>query len=181
MKGKKNIEFRIPNLEWVFSRPTFYIPYSIFYILFSINSFAQKNKTYYEDLSKLRPRIEFHPEVKKIDSTLVEKKEIIPTKMINAKIDVVLDSIDRFNLTRKFIDGYTIQIYSGQKRDDAMAAMGKMQEEAPSLNARLKYEQPKFRVTVGRYFSRLEAQSDLLLLKDLFVTASLVPEKIQLR
>jgi hypothetical protein len=57
-----------------------------------------------------------------------------------------------------------------------------MKEEVPELNANpIRYEQPKFRVTVGKYFTRLEAQSDLLILKRKFSAASLVPEKILLR
>ncbi|HCW06962.1 MAG TPA: hypothetical protein DGG95_06315 [Cytophagales bacterium] len=177
---KMNSEYSIQNREWLWAIAKFCVLNSLL-VIFWLPSLAQKNKPYSEDLSKLRPKIEVQPETKKTDSAQSVKKEIVPTKMINAKLDVVLDSIDRFNLTRKFIDGFTIQIYSGQKRDDAMSAMKKMQEEVSSLSARLRYEQPKFRVTVGKYFTRLEAQSDLLLLKNVFSSASLVPEKIPLK
>jgi len=147
---------------------------------------AQKNngnsKSYHEDLSKLRPKVEFPAEIKIKDTVKEAPPAVAPTKHINAKVDIVLDSIDRFNLTRKFIDGFTIQIYSGQKKDDAMDVIKKMKEEVPQLNANpIRYEQPKFKVTVGKYFTRLEAQSDLLVLKRKFTTASLVPEKIPLR
>jgi endo-alpha-1,4-polygalactosaminidase (GH114 family) len=86
-----------------------------------------------------------------------------------------------FNLMRKYIDGYTIQIYSGQKREDAMNTKKKMQEEVAELTASLQYQQPKFRVTVGKYFSKLEAQKDLLILRRRFSTAILVPEKIPIK
>ena len=99
---------------------------------------------------------------------------------VNYKVDDVLDSINRFNITRKFIDGYTIQIYSGQNREEAMNTKKKMMAE-PSLTAELEYNQPKFRVRVGRYYSRLEAQHDLVRLKKHFPNAILVPEKILLR
>jgi hypothetical protein len=153
----------------------------------SCSSVAQKSssnsKPYSEDLSRLRPKIEMLAEVKKNNDSVKDvKPPIAPIKNINAKVDIVLDSIDRFNLTRKFIDGFTIQIYSGQKKEDAMNVIKKMKEEVPELNANpIRYEQPKFRVTVGKYFSRLEAQPDLLALKKKFLSASLVPEKIQLK
>jgi septal ring-binding cell division protein DamX len=119
---------------------------------------------------------------KKVDSSLQKVvTEVTPTAMVNAKIDAVLDSIDRFNLTRKFVDGFTIQIYSGQKREEAMNAKKKMQEELPTMNANLQYLQPKFKVTSGKYFTRLEAQKDLLTLRRKFPNAILVPERILIR
>ncbi len=153
-----------------------------FLLLTSCQSIAQKNKPYHEDLSRLRPKAELKEETKNQD-TLRGKNQtyVVPTKTVNAIVDAVLDSIDRLNVTRKFIDGYTIQIYSGQKREEAMNVKKKMQEQVSQLNANLQYLQPKFRVTVGKYFTRLEAQPDLLTLKRKFSTATLVPEKILIK
>lgn len=180
-----NIEFRIPSIQLASQHSKFYVLYSMFFLLTSCSSVAQKagsTKPYYEDLSKLRPKIELPVEVKKKDTVKeIKQPEIAATKTINAKVDAILDSINRFNVTRKFIDGFTIQLYSGQKKDDAMGVVAKMREEAPEMTPSVKYEQPKFRVIVGRYLTRLEAQSDLLTLKRKFATASLVPEKIQLK
>jgi len=50
-----------------------------------------------------------------------------------------------------------------------------------NLGALLEYNQPKFRVRVGSYYSRLEAQKDLTRLKKAFSNAILVPEKILVR
>lgn len=182
---KKNLEYRMSNLKWLINHSKFYILHSVFLLLTCCSSVAQKNsssKPYHEDLSKLRPKVDFPEEVKPKDTAKELPVPVAPTKHINAQVDIVLDSIDRFNLTRKFIDGFTIQIYSGQKKDDAMNVIKKMKEEVPELNANpIRYEQPKFRVTVGKYFTRLEAQSDLLILKRKFLAASLVPEKIPLK
>jgi len=148
----------------------------------SFSLMAQKNKPYHEDLSKLRPKIEKQVDLKiKSDSVIERPIPVTPIKTVNAKLDAVLDSIDLFSLMRKYIDGYTIQIYSGQKREDAMNTKKKMLEEVPDLVANLQYQQPKFRVTVGKYFSKLEAQRDLLLLRSKFSTAILVPEKILIK
>jgi arginine deiminase len=152
-------------------------------LLSSFNLRAQKNKPYHEDLSKLRPKFE-EPADLKIDKDTIQEKKLVavtPTKTVNARVDTILDSLDLFNLMRKYIDGYTIQIYSGQKREEAMNTKKKMQEEVPELIANLQYQQPKFRVTVGKYFSKLEAQKDLLDLRRKFSTAILVPEKILIK
>jgi hypothetical protein len=152
-------------------------------LLAAINLSAQKNKPYHEDLSKLRPKFENQPNTKIERDTTSHNLTVavIPTKTVNAKVDVILDSLDLFNLMRKYIDGYTIQIYSGQKREEAMNTKKRMQEEVPGLFANLQYQQPKFRVTVGKYFSKLEAQKDLLALQRKFSTAILVPEKIPIK
>jgi hypothetical protein len=96
-------------------------------------------------------------------------------------VDAVLDSIDRFNLMRRSVDGFTIQIYSGQNREEAMNTKKKMSSEIPDLIATLQYQQPKFRVTVGKYFSKLEAYEDLSRIRRSFNSAILIPEKVAIR
>ena len=181
MMKKENLAFGIKNLEWGNQHSKFLI-LSFMFLLISCASPAQKTKKYSEDLSKYRPRVELVELPKIQDSVQKEKFDpVTPTATINAKVDAVLDSIDRFNLMRKYVDGFTIQIYSGQKKDDAMAAKTKMQEELPTMGASLQYLQPKFKVTVGKYFTRLEAQKDLLTLRRKFPNAILVPERILIR
>ncbi|MDZ4713966.1 MAG: SPOR domain-containing protein [Cytophagales bacterium] len=144
--------------------------------------FSQKSNDrsyYHEDLYPLRPK--FNEVIDTVQHTEHRPKErVIPVKNVNTRVNNVLDSINRFNITRKFIDGYTIQIYSGQNREEAMNAKKKMNAD-PGLNGILEYNQPKFRVRVGNYYSRLEAQRDLQQLKTIFPNAILVPEKILVR
>lgn len=155
----------------------------IFFIsIFEYSCVAQRpGNPYYEDLSVYRPKFSNSIDTAKSVVRNNEVHPVVPTKNVNAKIDAVLDSIDRFNLTKKFVDGFTIQIYSGQKRDDAMTAKQKMTTEVADMTANLQYVQPKFRVTVGSYFNKLEAQKDLVRLKRHFSTAILVPEKIPIK
>ena len=147
----------------------------------SLSCLAQRAKSYYhEDLYSLRPKIE-EPGDSLFELVTHRPKDFFsPTMNVNNKVDNVLDSINRFNVTRKFIDGYTIQIYSGQNKEEAMNTKKKMMGET-GLNAILEYNQPKFRVRVGNYYSRLEAQKDLTRLRRLFPNTILVPEKILVR
>lgn len=144
---------------------------------------AQKpSKTYYEDLSSLRPKVKFVDD--KLSDSLITKKQPnlnTPLNTINEKVDALLDSIDRFNLTRKFVEGFTIQIYSGQKKEEALNASKILAESNSDLKSSTQYQQPKFRVTVGKYFSRLEAQKDLVGLRSAFPNAILVPERIMVK
>jgi SPOR domain len=151
-------------------------------LLLSISCAAQKNGSkpyYHEDLYSLRPK--FPEPADSVQAEVHKKGEVVATHNVNKKVDGVLDSINHFNAARKFIDGYTIQIYSGQNREEAMNTKKKMSTDAPDLNAEMEYTQPKFRVRVGSYFSRLDAQKDLLRLRRPFPNAILVPEKILVR
>lgn len=141
------------------------------------------DKPYYENLSSHRPKVVLPAENTSRDTANQTQvvASVTPTYHVNEKIDAVLDSIDRYNQVRKFVDGYTIQIYSGQNREQAMEAKKKMTTDLPEYTANLEYQQPKFRVTIGKYFTKLEAHTDLVKLRKSFSAAILVPEKIQVR
>ena len=155
----------------------------IILLMVALSCAAQKNnnKSYYhEDLYPLRPKFQDPVDTFKVVNAMI-KSEVVAAKNVNVSVNTILDSINRFNLTRKFIDGYTIQIYSGQNREEAMNTKKKMATEVSELSGELEYNQPKFRVRVGSYYSRLEAQKDLIRLKRYFPNAILVPEKIIVR
>lgn len=165
--------------------PTAYFLLPAVYFLIVYPATGQRNKNpkpYYENLTV--HRLTFS-EI--IDSGIVkvgEPKifELLPPKnSVSPKVEEVLDSIARFNKTKMFVDGFTIQLYAGMKREDAMNAKKKMAEEAKDLVADLRYEQPKWSVKTGSYYSRLEAQRDLHRLKKVFPNAILIPEKVALK
>jgi septal ring-binding cell division protein DamX len=161
----------------------FYVLTLIFSLLITSCRAQKPATTYYEDLSSLRPKVSVVEETKSKDSTLTTKSVVAvsPQYTVNAKVDAVLDSIDRFNLMRTFVDGYTIQIYAGQKKDEALGTNKKLSESGINLKAIIQYQPPKFKVTIGKYFSRLEAEKDLLRLKRVFASAILVPERIMIK
>ena len=91
-----------------------------------------------------------------------------------------LDSLSKDALHKK-ITIYAIQVYIGNNRDEAndarMKVYGLLENEIP----RLEYTQPNFRVKVGKYNSRLEANKSLTILKKSFPGALLVPERTYLK
>ena len=152
--------------------------------LCAMESTAQRSKTpkpHHEDLTDHRLKF---PAVE--DSVLKfedepEMKFLPADHAVTEKVNVILDSIARFNKARLFIDGYTIQIYSGLKREDAMHSIKRLKDVFKDVVVDLRYEQPKFRVRSGSYYTRLEAQRDLRKLKQIIPTAILVPEKVALK
>lgn len=155
------------------------------YCLIPNAAFAQRKekepKQHREDLTDLRLKFDAVKDsvLKKEDAPKLQV--LPPDNAVHTTVNNVLDSIARFNKTKIFVDGFTIQIYSGLKKEDAMNAKKKMVEEAEDLVADINYQQPKWRVKSGSYFTRLEAQRDLHRIKRIFPGAILVPEKVTLR
>jgi hypothetical protein len=183
MRKIQGSKFWIQNwLAWVQLKAIilFILPFLLGVV---ISCSAQRvTKPYAEDLSAYRQKFDVRIDTsKKVIAPQRDRAVIKPTKNINAKLDAILDSIDKQNLQKKFVDGFTIQIYSGQSKEDAMTAKQKVVEELTDFSANLQYLQPKFRLSIGSYFSKLEAQKDLVKLKSYFPGAILVPEKIQIR
>jgi hypothetical protein len=142
---------------------------------------AQSGK-YSEDLSMWRPKVEVPAETKVEEEKNKRdlKAQVDPIFTVNKQLDAVLDSIDRINLTRKFIDGFTIQVFAGTKREDAMNVKKQLTSAIPSLESELQYAQPNFRVKVGKYFTRLEAEKDYEQIRRVIPSAIVVPDKISI-
>lgn len=155
----------------------------IIFLLASTALFAQRReKPIQEDLAALRPHFNPPPDTgRHYQGNPAKNVPVVQPKMIvNEKVNFVLDSIDKLNLLRKVIPGYTIQVYSGLNREEAGDTRTRLQNEL-SMRAELQYLQPKFRVRVGHYFTSIDAQKDLVRLKRVFPNAILVPENIPLR
>lgn len=145
---------------------------------------SETSSSYREDLSEYRPKIEeqIAADTTKKQATKRDAKTYVDPKFtVNNQLDAVLDSIDRINLNRKFIDGFTIQVYSGLKREEALIVKKDLTTLLPNLISDVYYNQPNFRVKAGRYFSVLEAQRDYQQIKTLFPNAIIVPDKITLK
>ena len=148
----------------------------------SLSSLAQKTKPIQEDLAALRPHFTAPPDTAKHNSANVIRTApvVTPRLLVNDKINPVLDSINQLNLLRKFIPGYTIQVYSGLNREESGNTRQRLAVEL-GMRANMQYVQPKWRVWVGQYFTAIDAQKDLVMVKRTFPNAILVPESIYIR
>jgi hypothetical protein len=135
---------------------------------------------YAEDLSVWRP--ETTKAADSVESPNPERirtnKYVEATYAINDEVDMILDSVYEQNLSKGFVDGYTIQIYSGTKREDALTIKKKLSQSLPDLESDVQYRQPNFRVRSGKYFTRLEAQKDYLAVRRYFPNAIVIPDRI---
>ena len=136
---------------------------------------------YSEDISIWRPKVEENTGNATTTAPTDSRKQTVyvePKHAVNKQVDVVLDSMDRYNLSRNYIEGFTIQIYTGLKREDALSAKKQLSASLPDMDAEVHYAQPNFRVKVGKYYNRLEAQQDYSEVKRYFSSAIIVPDKL---
>jgi hypothetical protein len=99
---------------------------------------------------------------------------------ISDELQAVLDSVALKNKSIKTVSGYTILVYSGASRDGANQAKRRVYNVLPEAQPELKYIQPNYKVQVGEFIDRLEAQRTFAMLKSEFPSAQIVPERIRI-
>lgn len=145
----------------------------------TLPSSTSSGEKYKEDISYLRPTYE---ELKdSVISPTADQEEYVaiePRYDVTNELNAVLDSIDVIRKDQHFVDGYTIQVYSGYNSDEATIARGKVYSILEGSKPSLKFEEPNFKVKVGKYYSKLEAQKDYSLIKAKFPSALIIPQRI---
>jgi hypothetical protein len=136
---------------------------------------------YSEDLSVVRPKAEpvnADTTINQKDNQNKQTTYVEPKYAINQQLDVILDSISSINRTQKYIDGFTIQVYAGSKREEALNIKRQLATSLPEIDSEVQYVQPNFRVKAGKYLQRLDAQKDYMSVKRHFPSAIVIPDKI---
>lgn len=136
--------------------------------------------TYSEDLTIHRPvsAIEMEGNASSYSEEVINEEY----QKLEGHIKDELDSIAVIAYSenmRKPVDGFVIQVYSGNSRDAAYGARTKMRDLFPDLDPKITYVQPSFRVKAGRFTDRLDAHRVYRDVKEEFPRALLVPERFK--
>lgn len=100
---------------------------------------------------------------------------------INKRLDNLLDTIALKNRSVRYASGYRIQIYVGNEREEVDAAKLQIYQSFPTLSPYLSYKQPTYRLKVGDFMRRLDAEWYLSQLKQQFRSVMLQPDKVDIR
>ncbi|WP_018476885.1 hypothetical protein [Pontibacter roseus] len=126
-----------------------------------------------EDLSVYRPK---YP----VEEAGTAAAPVTPTAHVNDKVAVLLDTVASVNKNIKYAQGYRILAYNGSERQTVMNLRKAIISRVPEQKDYLTYQQPNFRLKIGDYFSRIEAQQVLNQIQDLIPNAQIVPEQINI-
>ena len=77
--------------------------------------------------------------------------------------------------------GFRVQIYSGLERDEAYAEQSRFKSLYPNVPSYVSYTQPNYRVRVGDFRTRLEAQKFINDIKTQYPSLFIFAEKINPR
>jgi hypothetical protein len=141
-----------------------------------------RSVTFKEDISKYRPTIELNntetPEEE--ESAEVKRPAATPVNDVTYRLNNLLDIMQVRNSEQRIIQGFTVQVYSGNIREAANEAKSLVYNLFPESKPETTYVQPNYKVKVGKYLNRVEAQKLYARLKSDFPGALVIPEKISL-
>ena len=132
-------------------------------------------KGYFEDLSFLRES----PEKNNVDSNNINEISIIEESKFNKELENIYITYEN-TPKNKYLNGYTIQIFSGLEREKADSIFFTADSIYSELDIYTLYDQPNYRVKVGKYFYRINANKALNKLINDFSEAIIVPESIKI-
>lgn len=88
------------------------------------------------------------------------------------------EPVDRSNMTRTTTRGFRVQIYLGPSRSDAYAEQARFLRMFRNIDTYVTYEEPNYRVKVGDFTSRREAEQMMQGLRDQFTNVFIFTEDI---
>lgn len=143
---------------------------------------TSSSSSYSEDLSIHRPiMIPVDDESEEVSEEVQTEPYIALEGHIKSELDSIAKIAFEENKEGKYVDGYIIQVYSGNSRETANQAHYKMDEYFPELEAKISYRQPNFRVKAGKFTDRLKANRIHQQVKEEFPRALLLPERFLLK
>lgn len=150
---------------------------------------SSSGSEYKEDLSAVRPRYEYvEPAVvskaetsKPAKSNTTPKTDVDKPLYINKKLDSVLDTLAKQNKSIRYINGFRIQIYVGNVRQEADGAKSYIYQSFPDLNPYVSYSQPTYRVKVGDFMYRSDAEQYLDLIREQYSSAVILADRVDIK
>ena len=144
---------------------------------------TQKADGYEEALAQYR--IQYEDSLKSNDVTVAapERNTIsgpITTRYsVTEEVNDYLNAVSENNREKNEYQGFTLQVYTGGSREEANEAKAKVYDALPDARPNINYNSSIYRVKVGEYASRLEAQENYNALKEDFPYVLLVPQKFK--
>lgn len=141
-----------------------------------------KSDQFDEDLSAFRPQYKVEEANEPApNKSAASQSTVTPTRDVTAKLDTMMSAIAQHNKNIRYAQGYRIQIYSGNNREEASKARDRSYAIFPDITPHIIYNQPTFRVKVGDFVDRLEAQNVYAGLIADFPNAMIVQDKIEIK
>lgn len=145
-------------------------------------SSSTPSKKVEEDLSKYMYKPKAADNSTKTETpTVVNTQGITFEKHINASINPIMDSIAVSNKRYHSAPGYRIMVYSGNSSEESAAVRKEVYEWSRDYEVYTQYKQPAFRVKVGNFQDRINANYVYSDLVKFFPNAVIIPDQIEIK
>lgn len=141
---------------------------------------------YNEDLSVHRTSYDFNSPEEAPSAPRNAGGNISPEPGVNVSKDIteelnqLTDEVADRNKDVKTVQGFTVQVYSGTSREQAEQVQRQVYHVVPDVQPEIKYMQPNYKVQVGKFVERLEAQKTYSMLKQEFPSSLIIPDRIRI-
>jgi hypothetical protein len=132
-----------------------------------------------EDLSKYRPKFALAAPAGNTTAPLAAG--IVPTNHVNDRVAALMDTLAQRNKSIRYARGYRILAYSGTERKAWLDMRQAIVKRMPEERDYPVYTQPNYRLKIGDYFTRVEAQQVLLRIKDISPNAMIITDQINVK
>ncbi len=103
------------------------------------------------------------------------------TISVNRQLDAVLDTLAEQNRSIRYAPGFRIQVYVGTQRQEVDAMKALIAQNFPELNPYLSYNQPTYKLKVGDFMRRIDAERYYTSIKQQVRSAQLQGDKVDVR
>jgi hypothetical protein len=141
---------------------------------------------YNEDLSVHRTSYDFNspeettPAPRNAGGNISPEPGVNVSKDITEELNQLTYEVADRNKDVKTIQGFTVQVYSGTSREQARLAQQQVFHVLTDIQPEIVYVQPNYKVQVGKFVERLEAQKTYSMLKQEFPSALIIPQRIKI-
>ena len=137
-----------------------------------------------EDLSQYRPKYKssIEPEIISTETKTMPSSTVTDIPLhVNKRLDAILDTIAMHNKSIKFTNGFRIQIYVGSDRKSADDAKIYTYQKYPEIFPYLSFQQPIYKVKIGDFLNRMDAERYFSDIKDLYPSAMILPDRVEIK
>ncbi|MBP6386499.1 MAG: SPOR domain-containing protein [Pseudarcicella sp.] len=139
-------------------------------------------KTFYQkDLSKYRNLQKPTEAYYELQDSLSAQPSKIKLNNDNGRVDSLLDSITEQIKNIKFANGFRIQIYVGNEKTMADEAKVFIYKNYPEIDPYMYFNVPIYKIKVGDFLKRTQAEQYLYKLKEAFPAAIILPDKVEIK
>ena len=96
----------------------------------------------------------------------------------NPRVNEIIAKKKEYNKNKK-IKGFKIQVFNGTEHG-AYQIRDKFEALFPDVDVKIQFASPEWKVHVGNYFTRLDADRELLKIKEEFSNAVVLPAVIEI-